>query len=199
MLLGAALRVVAREGVAAATTRRIAAEAGVATGVVHYAYRSKDELLRDVALAATQQLSDAAVAGLKPGGDLRATLRATLRDVWRMVEDDPDTQLALYELTTYCLRTPGLADVATEQYVSYTAVAAATLEAVAAACDVTFDADRQLLARLLGTVIDGGMLAWLADRDTAAAIAAIDLFIEHLVSIARPATGTIIMRAQDHV
>jgi AcrR family transcriptional regulator len=187
MLTRAALRVVAREGVAAASTRRIAAEAGVATGVVHYAYRSKDELLRDVALAATEELSDAAISTVTAGGDLRETLRAALRGAWRTVEESPETQLALYELTTYCLRTPGLADVAADQYRSYTAAARRTLDAVAAACGVTFAADPALLARLLGGVLDGAMLAWMADRDSTATLAALDLFIDALVGMASQA------------
>ena len=44
-LIAAATRVVAREGVAAATTRRIAQEAGVPHGLVHYWFSGKDELL----------------------------------------------------------------------------------------------------------------------------------------------------------
>src|SRR5215469_4946535 len=47
-LVEAAGRVVARDGVAAATTRRIAEEAGLPQGLVHYWFASKDELLEEV-------------------------------------------------------------------------------------------------------------------------------------------------------
>jgi hypothetical protein len=45
-------------------------------------------------------------------------------------------------------------------------------EAVSDAAHVRFEADPDALARLIETVVDGGVLAWLADRDTATTFAA---------------------------
>jgi TetR/AcrR family transcriptional regulator, acrEF/envCD operon repressor len=160
----------------------------VALGVVHYVYRSKDESLRDVAVAATQELGEAATRRIVPGGDLRENLRHGIESIWQIVEAGPDAQLALYELTTYCLRNPDTVEVAAQQYRGYGEACAAYLGTIEEACGVRFDADREALARLLETVIDGGMLAWLADRDTATTFAAIDLFIGYLLGIAHPAT-----------
>jgi AcrR family transcriptional regulator len=47
-LVDATLGILASEGLGAATTRRITEEAGLALGAFHYAFRSKDELLRAV-------------------------------------------------------------------------------------------------------------------------------------------------------
>lgn len=47
-LVETAVRVMARDGAWALTTRAVAAEAGVPHGTVHYAFSSKDELLRAV-------------------------------------------------------------------------------------------------------------------------------------------------------
>lgn len=44
-LIEAALRVIARDGLAAATTRAIAAEAGMSLASLHYAFTSRDELI----------------------------------------------------------------------------------------------------------------------------------------------------------
>ncbi len=44
-LVQAAIQVATREGLAATTTRRIAQELGISVGVVHYCFRSKEELL----------------------------------------------------------------------------------------------------------------------------------------------------------
>ena len=49
-LVEAALTVAASEGITAATVRRVAEQAGVALGVVHYCFDDKDELF--IALAA---------------------------------------------------------------------------------------------------------------------------------------------------
>ena len=64
-LADAALIVIARDGVAAATTRAIVAEAGMPLASFHYAVASRDELLRDVV--------DLVVAG---EGDAAATFLA---------------------------------------------------------------------------------------------------------------------------
>ena len=47
-LAAAALTVIARDGLAAATTRAIVAEAGMPLASFHYAVARRDELLRDV-------------------------------------------------------------------------------------------------------------------------------------------------------
>jgi AcrR family transcriptional regulator len=61
-LVAAAARVVSRDGVAAATTRRIADEAGLPQGLVHYWFASKDELLQEVIMTLLSQFEAAAVA-----------------------------------------------------------------------------------------------------------------------------------------
>ena len=48
LLLQAAWRILVRDGVAAATTRAICAEAGMKQGVFHYCFTNRDELLREV-------------------------------------------------------------------------------------------------------------------------------------------------------
>ncbi|HEY0475536.1 MAG TPA: TetR family transcriptional regulator, partial [Kribbella sp.] len=47
-LVQAAIQVATREGLAATTTRRIARELDISVGIVHYCFRSKEELLHEV-------------------------------------------------------------------------------------------------------------------------------------------------------
>jgi AcrR family transcriptional regulator len=58
-LIDAALRILARDGVAAATTRKIADEAGLPLGAVHYWFAGKDDLMEAVVIAVLEKLSDA--------------------------------------------------------------------------------------------------------------------------------------------
>jgi len=70
-LIDAAIRVAEREGIAATTTRRIAAEAGARLATVHYCFRSKQELLEGVLSAIITELSEAARGHVRPGHDAK--------------------------------------------------------------------------------------------------------------------------------
>ena len=78
-LVGAAVRVIARSGLAAATTRAIVAEAGMPLGSFHYAFDSRDDLIEAVIETVTAQEHDAALAALPgtahPDADLTTILR----------------------------------------------------------------------------------------------------------------------------
>lgn len=78
-LVEAAGRVVARDGVAAATTRRIAEEAGLPHGLVHYWFASKDELLEEVIMTLLRQFEEvtAALAGESQADDSPVTSSGT--------------------------------------------------------------------------------------------------------------------------
>ncbi|HEY6796786.1 MAG TPA: TetR family transcriptional regulator, partial [Kineosporiaceae bacterium] len=116
-LVGAAQRVIAREGVGAATTRKIAEEAGVPLGTVHYWFTDKNDLFSDVIRAVLDRLEQAVAAtGMARDGcadDVRQGLHAAWNEI---VTDDPGAQLGLYELTALAVRTPGMRRLARQQY-----------------------------------------------------------------------------------
>src|SRR5262245_41760837 len=125
-LIVAATRTVARDGVAAATTRRIAAEAGLPLGAVHYWFSGKDDLFAAVVEKALSDIESAATAQQSMTPDLRRALHAA----WGVVVDDePGRQLSLYEMTTAALRSPEMSDLARRQYAAYRAVAAEVVRA----------------------------------------------------------------------
>ena len=102
---------VARRGVAGSTFDRVAREAGVSRGLLHYHFGTKEKLLVEVVrreselriAALEEQLSGAATAD-----DFVDLLATALRDT---VKNDPDYVTVLFELFTLSLR---LEDVASE-------------------------------------------------------------------------------------
>ena len=183
----AARDVAARDGLAAATTRAIVGEAGMPLASFHYAVASRDELLRDVIELVVSGEGDAALAALiDDADDPRTAIRRTLSAYLELVRADPGREQALFELTQYALRTPSLIDLPTEQYARYHALAAALLEHGADHLGIEWTVPVTDLARLLVTITDGLTLAWLADRDDAAAERVIDLATDALITFARP-------------
>ncbi|WP_426624743.1 TetR/AcrR family transcriptional regulator [Leifsonia sp. McL0607] len=191
-LVQAALRVIARDGVAAATTRRIVGEAGMPLASFHYVFESRDELMVELinAVVSSEQtdLEPALDAARAPIG-LRAAIRSGLQHYFDGVRADPDREKAMFELTQWALREPGLAPLAGRQYDRYYELAE---RAARDAADLTGSAwNRPLseVARLLVTLTDGVTIAWLVTRDDAAAERALDFAADALAALADPAGG----------
>ncbi len=183
-LVQAALRVIAREGVAAATTRAIVAEAGMPLASFHYAFRSRDDLIADLIDFVVENEAMAASAALTFEGDLKGTIRGGLKAFTDLVASDPLREQAMLELTQYALRTPELGDAAARQYASYYRAAAAILETVALKLGITWKRPLDEMARILITLTDGLTMGWLVDRDTAATDRVLDFAAEALASLA---------------
>jgi AcrR family transcriptional regulator len=184
LLIAAAARVMAREGIAHTTTRAITEEAGMPRGTFHYCFRSKDELLRELITVVVADMAGAARDAPSPSDDLPQSLQAGLRALWRTVTEHPDEQLVLYELTTYALRDPATAKLAEWQYETYYQHATDYLNFLARQADISWSLPMPTLARLFVTVIDGLTLNWLPNRDTTAALDVLDAFAGHLASLA---------------
>jgi AcrR family transcriptional regulator len=118
-IVTATVRLMVREGVAQASTRRVAAEAGVAQATIHYVFGTKTELYRAVIERVTSNLVAAVDAGLAPHPHWTEDVTVAAQAVWRIVESDASTALLLVELTAYALRDPDLRDLAEGLYDSY--------------------------------------------------------------------------------
>ncbi|MCU0264015.1 MAG: TetR/AcrR family transcriptional regulator [Candidatus Nanopelagicales bacterium] len=161
-LIEAASRVIAREGIHRATTRRIAEEAGVPTGLVHYWFAGKEELIEAV-ISNTLSPVEIAVAGAGEAdgaADLLSRLRAVLG---YLQSDDRGREIAMYEMTTFALRRPELTHVAQRQYAAYREIAAGAAVELASAHGATLPAAPSVLGTLVAALVDGLFLAWLAD------------------------------------
>lgn len=186
-LVEAAIRVMARDGIARATTRAIVAEAGMQLGFFHYCFRSKEELLQGVIETIAEHNDQATMSVVAPNRSLRDTLGASFRSYLDGVERNPEEHQLTYELTQYAMRQEGLAGVAAKQYETYVASTTQYLAAAAEATGIEWTAPVPVLARYVANLVDGVTLAWIVDRDTAAATAVLDHAVEHLVGNSRSA------------
>src|SRR6266704_2712801 len=88
-LINAARSVIAKEGVAAATTRRITQEAGLPHGAFHYWFSGKEELFEEVIRELKEGVAAASSAESGPGASLRDHLRAAFDVVLRDEQVEP--------------------------------------------------------------------------------------------------------------
>jgi TetR/AcrR family transcriptional repressor of bet genes len=159
-LIDAAFRVVARDGLEAASVKTIAAEAEVAPGLVHYHFPNKEAVL---VAALRRGLADYVAreserrARLKPQDQVRAFFAAA-RGSAKAERDFFKVRLAL---AARALTSPELAAVMAEVNAAAVAQTAAVF-AAAAGRNQPADSDRAL-ASTLKAAFDGVMLSWIAD------------------------------------
>ncbi|MBX8827352.1 TetR/AcrR family transcriptional regulator [Ochrobactrum sp. SFR4] len=180
----AAFRVMTRVGVSSATTRLIAEEAGVPQGVFHYAFRSKDELFRQLIYVVVEGMVGDALDAMVEGVSFQESLQRSLRQMWNNAITHPDCQLVLYELTAAALREPGGETLARWQYDQYFAFTKKLLLSLAEHTGVRWLAPVDVLSRMVSSMMDGLVLAWITDRNTEDSVAALDIFSSQLAKFA---------------
>lgn len=186
-LVQAALRVIARDGVAAATTRRIVAEAGMPLASFHYVFASRDELMAELVntvVAGEQTDLEPALDPATAPLELRAAIRSGLQHYLDGVRADPDREKAMFELTHWALREPGFAPLARRQYDRYYELAERAARDAAALTGSAWSLPVADVARLLVTLTDGLTIAWLVTRDDAAAERSLDFAADALAALA---------------
>jgi AcrR family transcriptional regulator len=188
-LIDAAFTVMAREGVAAASTRAITAEAHAPLSAFHYCFRSKQELLQELTTTVVNGMVAEARKAMRPGANLPDALRDGMRRLWSVATRHPDQQLVLYELTCLSLRDGALAGLGKWQYDCYFAAAATFLEDLAGTAGTKWRLPLPVVSRMVVTSIDGLVLGWLADRNDEQALEALDGFAGQLAALAEP-TGS---------
>jgi AcrR family transcriptional regulator len=151
----------------------------------HYCFTSKQELLTELTEQTVAALVEAQAGRVHIRDGVQGSLRATLREYWATVEAEPDREPVLMALTQHALNEPTLEGVAHKQYAAYHRTARTTLETIADACGVEWSVPVEQLARMIVVVTDGVTLAWLVDRDGAAARTALDAFSDQLATYAR--------------
>jgi AcrR family transcriptional regulator len=172
-LLAAAFDVIARAGVAGATTRAVVDEAGMKLASFHYAFPSREELLA--------HLVDEVVGGQevvlsipeRSGASLEELLHDGLLRFLDEVRKNPPRERAMFELTQYAMRTPGMQPVARRQYARYRELGRAALDEGARRSGATWRAPLEQVAAQLVALTDGITLGWLADGDDERAAASI--------------------------
>ena len=159
-LLDAAVRVVARDGLDAASVKTIAAEADVTPGLLHYHFASKEALLEAALRQALETYLQTVRARTKSVAP-HELLDAVFADARSAVEADADVFRLRLAFATRALADPALASVMRELNAQAIEETAHGL-ALARGATKPGAADRALAATLKA-VFDGVMLAALID------------------------------------
>ncbi|MEU2199526.1 TetR family transcriptional regulator [Isoptericola sp. NPDC019482] len=165
LLVEAALRVMAREGVAAASTRAITQEAGMPHGAFHYCFEGKQDLYRALLAAEIDVDLDALWASVVPSAAPADVLEALLLAQWTPIEADPDAQLVLFELGELALRDPDLRELAEWEQRAAVDKATEALERLVTDLSWTLARPPRAVAQLTVATVDGVARAWLRHRD----------------------------------
>lgn len=181
LLAEAALRVMKRDGVAAATTRAVCAEAGMPHGAFHYCFRTKKEFYAEVlSMDVISDLSEAwsQVTHASPDEAIAMLVRA----LWSQVEVDPDTQRVLFDLESTVLSSPELRDLLDQQYEASLDLAAASLTRLQEEAGFRFASPVRPLAGLILAALDGATWMWLTSHDPELARSTMDELASVLIT-----------------
>jgi AcrR family transcriptional regulator len=189
-LIEAAVRVLIRDGVTSATTRAIAAEAGVALATLHYCFDSREELLEEAGRRITARAVAAVREAFTDEKNLRDSVAGLLQTFWQGVECAPGKELAGYELRQYALRQEGAHELAVHQVSHYLGAHEEFLRMVADSAGIEWAVPVDILARYIHASLDGLSLCWLVDRDSARSQQVLDLMTDYLVGCARTRSRT---------
>lgn len=165
-IIQGAVSALVESGLAAITTRKIAAKAGVNLATLHYYFENKNALLIGALEAIIEQMSHALRTDLGQQLDIKACIDNVIRNSWRLIQETRNIQILQYELTLYTLRSDEAQSLAKYQYDAY--------------CKLYEDAFRQGLgdtaekpaialddlARFVVAGMDGLILQYLVDPDS---------------------------------
>ena len=181
-IVAAAIEVISREGLAAASTRAIAAEAEVSLSTLHYCFGSKDALTDAVLEAIVAEIVDVAGTAVRTDHGLADAIEASVNAFWRLVEETPGLQTMQYELTLSALRSGG--SLARAQYDEYVAVAERVFSQAARASGERPAVPVRDLARFVVAGLDGLILQHLSDPDVRRSRRQVRLLVRAAVELA---------------
>lgn len=167
-LVEATITLALREGLEVATVRRIADEAGVALGTVHYCFGSKRALLEAVVDSITQPTIEIDVPVEATPAEV---IEAAFNAYWTDAGSNRERQQLVYELISHLLRQedrgPELARTIFRR--AYDVVETFITEHGQQFAD-RLPGDPETIARMVVAITDGVALAWITDGDDEAAL-----------------------------
>ncbi|MDH4871614.1 TetR/AcrR family transcriptional regulator [Pseudomonas sp. BN515] len=153
-LLAAAIAVIAQEGYAGASMRRVAQHAGCTTGAVTYYFANKEEMVGAVA----QDLFDRVDALLETNReqfDIKSLIQQWLD--W-ISSDQPDNWLAWLQLLTHARHEPAFGGVIKQRYARFRQVFTSVLEEGQQQGKIRDDIAAELLADQVSAISDGWLM-----------------------------------------
>jgi AcrR family transcriptional regulator len=162
-ILAATAELVAESGWSGFSTREIAARAGVTQGVVSYHWRSKDDLVREAALAATLETFEPIAAALREEASVREVFERSLAFL-EAIRGEPALTLLLFETMLQATRDEQVRDALAAMLHEFRVELTAALEREGVP-------DAEPLAAALAAALDGLLLHAVVDErlDVAAA------------------------------
>jgi AcrR family transcriptional regulator len=162
-IVRATIRVLARDGYVGLTMKRVAAEAGVSAGILHYYFPDKRAMLAAAATRVTADLDRRVAAAGRGARDARARLRALVRACLDVATRDREVWTVFIELWGETLHDRELARLNARSYARARRLLAATL-----ARGITEGAFRRLdlteASTVVLAVLDGLSLQLTFDR-----------------------------------
>ncbi|MYS85786.1 TetR/AcrR family transcriptional regulator [Embleya scabrispora] len=149
-IVEAATQVIARDGLAAATTRRIADEAQVNLASLHYSFKGKGEIYAAVDDALRTRIINSSPESAQ-AHSCQEIVRSLIGRFQNLLRTERELAIAQYELLLWALRTKHKEQHAAD---SYQAFISAFADELARAVDLE-DRDVTLLARYAVGAIDG--------------------------------------------
>ncbi|MFD2793581.1 TetR/AcrR family transcriptional regulator [Promicromonospora vindobonensis] len=168
-IVEAGLSVAMREGVESVTVRRVAQEAGISLGTVHYCFDDKDAMLRAMGRAIAMRASEPVLSALDVGPDRKALAEGTVEALLIGLKQNQHMRLLTFEFAVSGARTPVLREVAQAHLKQSIAMTREYLQRLADVAGVKYRTEVGTLARMTALRIDGIELAWMVDQDDEAA------------------------------
>lgn len=174
-----AARVIAQDGLAAATTRRIAAEADAPLASLHYCFRSKDELLQEVYHFLSRDYAQSLPPMVAADAGLDTVVRAHARRIWERMLAEPHEQVTTFELLLRRFRVsadeePQALAMNRSMYEGWIRSTCELFESAARNAGEEVPDNLELCARLFIAGIDGISMQHLADPDPERSAALVD-------------------------
>ena len=153
-LLDAAVSVIAREGFAGASLRKVAERAGHSTGAVTYYFANKEEMMAAV-IESRFDVFDAMLKGSEDSLDIRAGFKRWLDSIY---SNGSGEWVAIVQLLVHARHEPKLAAVYQRRYAKYRDVFATILAKGQRQGSIRKDISADLLADQLSAMGDGWMM-----------------------------------------
>jgi AcrR family transcriptional regulator len=183
-LIKAAIDLMTREGVAAGSTRAIAAELGVAQATVHYTFGTKEELYRAVMEQLTEDLVTQVERAAPEDAGFEEAVTTLAAALWRTVREQPTSHQLLTELMMFALRTPHLSEALQSHYRGVTEVTTKLVTEAAARTGHELAQPAATIARFFLGAFDGLTMQHLAMPDEATEHAQLQALVSAVVALA---------------
>lgn len=190
-IIDAAIDVIATEGLARMTTRRIAEQAGAPLASLHYCFRNKTEIIEQIAERGAEML-EGSFAEVDPDRGIEATIRDSIAALWSWYQENVWLQFALTELGMARIRMGGDPKVV---YGSMWGPFGRDLLTDHLERAAKSDTKKKLsvpigeIVRFIVHRFDGLTIEYAASQDDAACQRQVDLLADAMVAVALPRRG----------